>query len=119
MERIPDALEGKVLSFGTCGCTVRGAGTSKDPVRIIYCFYHSTRYERIEEAANSLLTLDGNGDCPLCHKLIAPLHPDDIRRRKAYGWAVDDVCKCPLRIALTDCKVHGQPRTPFGGGSHR
>jgi hypothetical protein len=35
-----DALMGKVLAFGTCGCSVEGAGTLQDPVRIIYCQDH-------------------------------------------------------------------------------
>lgn len=35
-----DALMGKVLAFGTCGCSVEGAGTLQDPVRIVYCENH-------------------------------------------------------------------------------
>lgn len=38
--RDDDALMGKVLMLPLCGCTVRGAGTLPDPVRIVFCAAH-------------------------------------------------------------------------------
>ncbi len=35
-----DALLGCTLAFPPCGCTVQGAGTLPDPVKIVFCPMH-------------------------------------------------------------------------------
>lgn len=55
--------------------------------------------KQAREALELALAPDSNGDCWLCRKRIRPLHPDDVRRRIAYGHDVNDTCKCALRAA--------------------
>jgi hypothetical protein len=37
-----DALMGKTLQLPPCGCTIEGAGTLPDPVRIVFCRVHAS-----------------------------------------------------------------------------
>lgn len=65
-------LMGKTLHLPPCGCTVDGAGTLPNPVRIVFCAAHAAAKERIDaleralRQAHACATMRDDGTCDGC-----------------------------------------------------